>query len=515
MKSKHITKYIITAIFVIAWLYIAFINKMIVIDPLKKFVLRKSTFEETRDEIAANYPVNLEEKYDFINLNGLFVKMTGGRKCNNIIKLNDGSLTSVSQPKSTADNAQKAIELGSQLKEMGIDFLYVQAPFKMNSELLPYGLEDATDNTIDGFLSEIEGKVDYLDLRPYITDTEEHLNQYFYKTDHHWNPLGAFKAFQVISEYLQAKYPDEHILGEYQNSENWDIHRKEDWFLGSRGKRTGIYFGGVDDLIWLTPKFDTDMSFANVYYKNEFYYGDFNKANIREEFIQERDYFLKNAYCVYIGGDYPLVQHRNAQAPVDKKVLIIKDSFVLPLQAYFSTVFSELDVVDMRFYTAGSLYEYIDESRPDLVMMNFNGTGVAQEELFGTGVNKYISDGNETTAVQMDTVSIAADPENENNYVSVYDDIEAGKRYTLMCDSVDVLEGNPEGISIKVYDEAADKFHDCSIWDIAYCEKKGSYTWTFTAPSDIPSLKLLIYSGIASHTNGNAITLHNVRLIQK
>ncbi|MCR5655584.1 MAG: hypothetical protein K6G07_08120 [Lachnospiraceae bacterium] len=514
MTRKYIARYIITAVLVIVWLRTAFVNRAIVIEPIRKFPEKEYSFQQVRDDIAKKYPADLKEKYDFIDLNGLFVRLSGGRKCNEIIKLKNGSLTSVSIPGDTAENARKTIELRNQLEKMGIDFLYVQAPFKTNAELLPYGLEDATDDNVDAFLSEIDGKVPYIDLRPYITDSGEHINEYFYKTDHHWNPVGAFKGFQVISDYLQSAYPDEKIVGDRQNLDNWQINKKENWFLGSRGKRTGTYFGGVDDLIWLTPKFDTEMSCANVY-KDEFYYGDYYEANIREEYIQERDYFLKNAYCVYIGGNYPLVQHRNLLAPVDKKLLIIKDSFVLPLQSYFSTVFHEVDVIDMREFTAGTLYEYIDESHPDIVMMCFNGNGVVSDDLYGSGVNEYDADGDECIVFRKETFSIEAETDEAYEHATVYEGVKAGKRYTLMCDSVDVVKGNPEGISAKLYDEETDTFADCAMWDNGYCEETDTYAWTFTAPSDANNLKVLIYSGIAGHTNGNAITLNNVRLVQK
>ena len=98
MKTKYITKYVITVIFVIAWLRIAYINRMIVVEPIQKYLVKEYTFEQARDAIVANYPANLEEKYKFINLNGLFVKVSGGRTCNNIIKLKNGSLTTVSLP---------------------------------------------------------------------------------------------------------------------------------------------------------------------------------------------------------------------------------------------------------------------------------------------------------------------------------------------------------------------------------------------------------------------------------
>ena len=514
MRTKILPKHLITAVFVIAWLGIAILNISIVFEPIQKFIGREYSFEKARDEIVARYPANIKGKYEFINLNGLFVRITGGRNCNNIIKMKNGSLSSVSKPYDVTGNAGKTIELSGRLEKMGIDFLYVQCPYKTNADLEPYGIEDATNENMDAFLAELDGKVSYIDLRPYMVDSAEHIDEYFYRTDHHWNPIGAFKAFQVISEYLQAEYPDENIYSDIQNIDNWEINKKEKWFLGSRGKRTGRFFGGVDDLIWMTPKFDTEMSFLNVY-KDEYLSGDFYRTLIHEEYIQEKDYYYKNAYCVYIGGDYKLVHHINPIAPVNKKVLLVRDSFSLPLQSFFSTVFSELDVIDMRYYKTGTLYEYIDESRPDLVIMSFNGKGVAEDELFGTGVNEYVPDAHETIVSQNDAVYIEAKADDGYNCISLYDAVEPGKRYTLACDSVDVLQGDPEVISVKLYDEENDSFYDCEMWDIGFCEKTGSYTWTFTAPEDAGNLKLLIYSGLAGHADGEAIVLNNVSLIQK
>lgn len=513
-KCKKYYRYVLTAWVVIAWLHFAYSNRTIAIDPIKKFLNKECSFLQMRDSIVSNYKDNLKEKYEYINLNGLYTKISGGRRCNDIIKMKNGSLTSVDEQYDTSSNARRTIELKEKLEKEGIDFLYVQSPFKTNPDLLPYGLPSAIDDNCDAFLGQIDGKVPYIDLRPYITDSAEHIDQYFYKTDHHWNPLGAFKAFQIISDYLQSEYPNESIRGYYQNIDNWKINRKENWFLGSRGKRTGTYFGGVDDLIWLTPRFETEMSLLNIY-KDEFYYGDYYETNIREEYILERDYFNKNAYNVYVGGDHPLVHHRNASAPVDSKVLIIKDSFVLPLQTYFATVFNEVDVIDLRVYTAGTLYEYIVESRPDIVIMNLNANQISMDDCFNTGIMEGTIEVMGNQVYQNDSVEIVATDDNAYKFVPIYDSIEAGKRYTLLCDSVSVEKGNVEAISLKLYDETTQEIYDCSMWDIKYCKKNDLFEWTFTAPAHVNKLEVLVYSGIAGHTNGNAVIIHNIRLVQK
>ena len=58
--------------------------------------------------------------------------------------------------------------------------------------------------------------------------------------------------------------------------------------------------------------------------------------------------------------------------------------------------FNEVDVIDLRHYKAGTLYEYIEESNPDLVTMCLNGNCVTIDDFFDTGIKEkkaqYITD---------------------------------------------------------------------------------------------------------------------------
>ena len=516
MKSNTIIKGIITGVVIVIVLNLAYSNKNLIEEPIQKYFAKEYNFEEAKDAITTTYVENLKQKYWFINLNGLFVRLTGGRVCNDIVLLNNGMLTDANVASyDTTNNALMVEELSEQLKNKGIDLLYVQSPSKMdlNNDLLPLGLVNEGNNNANQLIEHLENNnVNVLDLRTDMADTPEHIKEYFYDTDHHWNPIGAFHAFQEISKYLQGMYPDEEINGYYQDIENWDIHRKEDWFLGSRGKRTGTYFAGVDDLIWLTPKFDTEMSFANIY-RGDFYYGDYETANIREEYINEKDYFNRNAYCVYIGGDFPLTKHRNSYAPVDMKILIVKDSFVLPLESYFSTVFKEVDVIDLRHYTAGTLDEYILESNPDLVIMNFNTYGVSSEVLYGTGADVSLESNKTTEKIgELEFLKIYSAPENNYNCQTLYNNIETGRKYTLKCETIEVAEGYTDAISMLLYDSETQTTYDCDMWDLRYSNKDGQYEWTFTAPSEGNNLELIVYSGICGKTSNIGIEMTGIEL---
>ena len=43
---------------------------------------------------------------------------------------------------------------------------------------------------------------------------------------------------------------------------NYEVNTYRNWFLGSIGKRVGIYYAGIDDIDLIYPKFDTLLSFG-------------------------------------------------------------------------------------------------------------------------------------------------------------------------------------------------------------------------------------------------------------
>ena len=229
--------------------------------------------------------------------------------------------------------------------------------------------------------------MEFLDLRPYLSANVDLINKYYFKTDHHWNFTGAFVGFGKIAEKVAVMFPEKEIDLTYTKWEQWESHTLEKWFLGSRGKRVGMLFAGVDDITWYTPKFETNM-YRSVPKYNAVFEGDFVKTNIREKYIEKKDYFKDNPYCLYIGGDYPIVHHKNYLPVTDMKLLIVKDSYTSPVQAYLSTMFTEIDVIDPRHFKETGVAEYVKESQPDLVILMMNPSVFGVSDYMDFGVNK-------------------------------------------------------------------------------------------------------------------------------
>ena len=260
-------------------------------------------------------------------------------------------------------------------------FLYVQLPYKMdlNNELLPDSMTDYGNQNINELLEHLEETgVPYMDQRQRFAKTPEDIEQYFYRTDHHWNYQAAFGTFQDIVYRLNELNPDYMAPEDRISLENWETHELHRWFLGTHGKRVGAWYGGVDDMVYYTPRFDNDCSMTIP--KHELTYeGSFEETFLREEYTRETDWFKSNPYMMYVGGDYPLVLERNALAPCDKKILILEDSYSLPVQAFLSTVYTQIDVIDPRYFEE-SIAAYIQETKPDVVLLMMNPTAFPEPQ---------------------------------------------------------------------------------------------------------------------------------------
>ena len=448
-----------------------------------------------------------------MNLNGLFARLTGRRKLNGVVKLNNGMLSVPLNEVDTTGLEHGVAEFSGYLRDQDLSFLYVQLPYKesLDGQSLPAGVttyRDANSGRLPERLS--AAGVETLDLSPLLCQTPEMLERYFYRTDHHWTSDGALVGFQAILGRLDEMLPEGNIDLTYAQAGQWERHEIEDWFLGTWGKRVGVFFGGLDPLIWHTPRFETEMSCA-VPVHGLLYRGDFAGANIRERYIEEKYYFDDSAYLIYIGGDYPLVQHRNPTAPSPLKVLLLKDSFSLPLQAYLSTAFQAVDVIDPRYFWECSAAEYVEMTKPDVVILALNpdqqGTLAYQDFGVEAALAARVADGPGEAVLQRQDIGLSAS-EDDHNYTAY--PLEAGTVYRVVFEGVDVPEGQADGVGLRLYDKTAAAVLKSMIFDVACCEAAGGFSWTFRTPDTPDELQLLFYAGIYGSTTGNSVVYRGV-----
>lgn len=463
--------------------------------PIQDYLSGAESFTASRKQLQENYTSDdLSHKLDFVNLSGLYARLSGRRLHNEIYRTKNGMLTLVLEQQDMTPIGDNLIGFSENLTPLDIPFLYVQAPYKEDfaDSILPDGITSYGNENADALLAQLEdGGIATLDLRPHINATQEQIDAYYFRTDHHWNIDGAFLGFQLIAQRMAEILPGDQDLT-YTDKSLWQRHTKEDWFLGSRGKRVGIYFNGVDDYSWLTPTFPTQMS-TTIESSGQIYSGSFEAANLRPEYVKTLDYFGTNVYCNYIGGDYPLVRHRNPSAPNPQKILILKDSYTLPVQAFLSTLFQEVEVIDPRHYPNYDITTYVQNQQPDLVMMLFNPSAFPYREYADFGKGLPVTRLTPMKAPRGDLLL------SEGNTVN----LGYGRVYHLTFD--DFLTDDPEitETMVAILPEGSSKPTDYRVFDLAQCREAENFSWYFMTPRyGSGRLKLVFLSGKSMYGDG-------------
>jgi hypothetical protein len=190
---------------------------------------------------------SLVDKGTYIEINGLMAHLMGQRIMNEVIKLENGYLTNVENKFDTSPYISGLKQLNDLCKSRGIEFLYVQAPYKIckHDKQLPAGVSDFTNENTDEFLSLVyDAGIEAIDLRQELHNDGLDHYQAFFMTDHHWTPGTGFWAANKIKNYFVNKgilTNEDTVVSDLSNY-NIDIYNNI--FIGSYARRTGTNFGG-------------------------------------------------------------------------------------------------------------------------------------------------------------------------------------------------------------------------------------------------------------------------------
>ncbi len=306
------------------------------------------------------------ERYFFVDLNGLYARCAGRRRCNSV-RLIDGGMLVRAKTGETLDPERCAdglAELAAEHAARGARVLYAQLPGKPDTG------SEKLSAAANVFLSRLQdGKIEVLDLRKRYAGTPELLERWFFRTDHHWNIDAVLDAACVLA----ARLGDARDLA----PEGWSKRTLPYAFLGSQGKRTGQWFAGTDALSYYEPV-------CGGHYRIDLVGGDgavdsrqggFDVLLDDEVLKTVPDVHEGNAYKIYrgIGGITPHVRYRHGEATNKMRLAVVGDSFVRPLGALLSAAFADVLVVDPRYPCGGvSVRRRLRDFAPDVLVVAYN-----------------------------------------------------------------------------------------------------------------------------------------------
>lgn len=207
--------------------------------------------------------------------------------------------------------------------------------FYTPSNLNDYYVSQA--DTFASIASRLDSGITTVDLCSVL---KQHTDEDIYcRTDHHWQPLGAYYAAKTFAETARVPFDD---ISKYKKV-------TDEGFVGT------LYAFYGDERLADDPEeftyYEPQTDYSTYYYDQSFDY--------QYEGPLLYDVDVANSYIRFIGGDDSVVKVKTS---VDngRKLLVIKDSYGNAEIPFFTSSFEEIYVVDMRYFEC-NLVNFIDE----------------------------------------------------------------------------------------------------------------------------------------------------------
>lgn len=203
----------------------------------------------------------------------------------------------------------------------------------LNEKLPKYAPVISQKKYIDGFESNLNKNINIIDA---YNTLKEHKNEYiYYKTDHHWTTLGSYYTFLEAAKTMKLNL----------SKNEYDIKCVSNDFYGTLYSKSGYEVESPDNIDIYIPKDKNDEYVIN--------YVDEQKKTA--SFYDSSKLDTKDKYGVFLGGNHPIVDIKTTSQS-DKKILIFKDSYANSFVEFLTPYFSEIVMVDPRYY-----YDDIDK----------------------------------------------------------------------------------------------------------------------------------------------------------
>lgn len=165
--------------------------------------------------------------------------------------------------------------------------------------------------------------------------TEENI---YCRTDHHWQPLGAYYAARTFAEAAGVQFAD---ITNYESGAN-------EGFVGT------MYGFSQDSRILNDPeRFEYYVPYAKY---EAHYYDSYFNYQYSDDLFAEVD--VDNSYLMFLGGDSWVVKV-DTEVKNGRKLLVVKDSFGNAEIPYYTSSFEQIYVVDVREFKR-NLVSFID-----------------------------------------------------------------------------------------------------------------------------------------------------------
>ncbi len=281
--------------------------------------------EELEVYVSDHFPL----RDAFVGINAYFNLLCGRNYASDVYYCKDNYLISAPGKVSgeqTEANVKKFNEFAKDNKLKATLMLVPTSGYIME-DVLPEKHKAYNDDVVFDSAKKVKGDMEYIDLRQSFRDNKDEI-QLYYKTDHHVTTAGAYKMYE---NFLDTK--------NIKPTAQYDVVTKSG-FYGTAYSKSGY---------WLTPDDTVEM------WKNKNLQPTVEIIEPGKDTIKSDSLFFENRldeadkYTVFLDGNHTLVKITNPSAK-GGKILVVKDSFAHIFTCFLAEQYSEIYMVDMRYY---------------------------------------------------------------------------------------------------------------------------------------------------------------------
>ncbi|MFB7817671.1 DHHW family protein [Paenibacillus chitinolyticus] len=169
--------------------------------------------------------------------------------------------------------------------------------------------------------------VSFVDVYPALHAKRN--EEIYYRTDHHWTMRGAFYAYRELGKQMGFMPKEE---------KDFTIRQVSNAFYGTQYSASGYKFVQPDSVNLFLPKFPDDYTVEYTAEKQT------SASLYNFEYLNKKD-----KYALFMNGNHALVKIKTGSQE-KRKLLVVKDSYANSLVPFLTPHFSEIFVVDPRYY---------------------------------------------------------------------------------------------------------------------------------------------------------------------
>lgn len=335
-KSKLISAVFIVFIFAVAVLYV-FTPKNSFSETEKRYLAEfpKFSFASlTSGEFTSGFEEYLSDHAPFrnalVSLNSYFELIKGNNGSKGVYLGSDGWL--IEKPfdrENRFDTNVRRITAFARSTDIPTAIAAVPEKGSVYGDKLPKNaLAYSDDEYFKKLSAQCGGSVKFINISDALKSRKDD-RQIFYKTDHHWTCDGAYIGYTEICKALNLTAAEENSFN-VQTADN---------FYGT-SYSTSLYTLTKPDTMKIMRSKKTDGA-AEVVIED-------GKTEKSGNMFFDGNLKGSDKYTVFLDGNHPLVRIKTGNA--GGKLLVIKDSFAHCLVPFLAENYSEIVMIDLRYY---------------------------------------------------------------------------------------------------------------------------------------------------------------------